>query len=372
MKKIGKIVSFITLCASSLFLPSLTACTRVVFMGSDSVVITGRSMDWSEDMYSDLWAFPKGIKRAGSAGPQSITWTSQYGSLIVSGYNAGTADGMNEKGLVANLLYLTESDYGKPTEKAPLLSITMWAQYVLDNFASVSEAVEALKNEPFSIVAPVLPNGSPAQLHLSLSDETGDSAIFEYIEGKLVIHHGKEYQVMTNSPTFSKQLDLNSYWEGIGGLKFLPGTNRAADRFARASFLIKAIPKEAAPHYLSAVPKQNFTNQAIASVMGVVRAVSVPLGITTPGEPNIASTLWRTVANQKNKIYYFDSATSPDTFWVSLADLNLQPGAPIKKLTTSGGTVYSGSAAEHFKEAKPFQFLSANFEKIENPIKNDN
>lgn len=346
-----------TFCIVAGFFSVADACTRALFVGSDSVVITGRSMDWGEDMNSDLWVFPKGMKRDGAAGPKSMTWTSKYGSLIVSGYNAGTADGMNEKGLVANLLYLGESDYGKPDGKTPLLSITAWAQYVLDNFAFVSEAVDALSKEPFIVLAPVLPNGSPAQLHLAISDEKGDSAIFEYIEGKLVIHHGNQYQVMTNSPIFSKQLALNAYWEEIGGLKFLPGTNRAADRFARASFLIGSIPKETSPHYITAVPKHDFTNQAVASVMGVIRSVSVPLGITTPGEPNIASTLWRTVSDQKNKFYFFDSATSPNTFWVPLADLDFKSNAPVKKLTASRGRVYSGNAAAQFEEAAPFAFL---------------
>ena len=48
---------------------------------------------------------------------------------------------------------------------------------------------------------------------------------------------------MTDSPIFDEQLALNQYWKDIGGLVFLPGTNRAADRFARASFLLSAIPK---------------------------------------------------------------------------------------------------------------------------------
>src|SRR5207253_2570709 len=108
-------------------------------------------------------------------------------SLAVSGYNAGTADGINEKGLVANVLYLAESDYGKPSGKVPLLSISAWGQYALDNFATVSETVEALGKEPFQMLAPSLPNGAQAQLHLSISDASGDSAIFEYVGGKLVI-----------------------------------------------------------------------------------------------------------------------------------------------------------------------------------------
>ncbi len=335
------------------------ACTRAVYLGTDEVVITGRSMDWSEDMQSNLWIFPRGLKRTGDAGPDSNKWTAKYGSLIVSCYEAGTADGMNEKGLVANVLYLVESDYGKIQNNKPTLSIAAWAQYVLDNFANVNEAVEALQNEPFQVVAPVLPNGSPAQLHLAVSDPTGDSAIFEYIEGKLVIHHGKQYQVMTNSPKFDDQLALNKYWSSIGGQIFLPGTSRAADRFARTSFLIGAIPKTIDMRYIKAVPKGTYENQAVASVMSVIRSISVPLGITTPGQPNISSTIWRTAADQKNKVYYFDSATSPDTFWIPFSDVDFSETAPIKKLNISGGKVYAGNAANYFVTAKPFEFLSA-------------
>jgi choloylglycine hydrolase len=265
---------------------------------------------------------------------------------------------MNEAGLVANLLYLAESDYGG-TDGKPAISISLWAQYVLDNFGTVAEAVDALEKEPFRVIAPKLPNGQGAQLHLAISDSTGDSAIFAYLGGKLVIHHGKQFQVMTNSPSFDQQLALESYWKQIGGLTFLPGTNRAADRFARASFLIKAIPTKIDPNYISAVPGQKFEFQAAASVLSVMRSVSVPLGITTPGQPNISSTLWRTISDQKNKIYYFDSATSPNGFWAPLADLDLKEGAPVKKLTVAGGKVYSGNAADKFEATPSFKFLPA-------------
>src|SRR5580658_8364365 len=147
-------------------------------------------MDWKEDMSSDLWVFPAGIARDGAAGPHSLRWTSRYGSVGVSGYDAGTTDGMNEKGLVANLLYLVESEYGKPDDKRPRLSISLWTQFVLDNYATVEEAVDALRIEPFDILAPKLPNGAPAALHLAISDALGDSAILEYVKGKLIIHHG--------------------------------------------------------------------------------------------------------------------------------------------------------------------------------------
>jgi penicillin V acylase-like amidase (Ntn superfamily) len=334
------------------------ACTRVLYVAKDGTVITGRGMDWAEDMHSNLWVLPRGMKRDGMGGTNTLTWVSKYGSLIVSGYDVGTADGVNEKGLVANALYLAESDYG-PAGGTKVISISTWAQYVLDNFATASEAVAALETEPFRVIAPKLPNGQGAQLHLSISDASGDSAIFEYIGGKLVIHHGRQYTVMTNSPSFDQQLALAAYWKSIGGLVFLPGTNRAADRFARASFLLNAIPREVDRNYISGVPGQRFEFQAIASVLSVMRSVGVPLGITTPNQPNISSTIWRTVIDQKNRVLLFDSATSPTTFWVPLADLDLREGSPVKKLELAGGKTYTGNAAGKFAEAELFTFLPA-------------
>jgi len=110
------------------------------------------------------------------------------------------------------------------------------------------------------------------------------------------------------------------------------------------------------------VPQGSYANQAVASVMGVIRSVSVPLGITTPGQPNISSTIWRTVADQKNKVYFFDSATSPDTFWVPLSEIDFREGSSIKKLTVAGGKVYSGDVAGSFEPARPFDFLPAKAE----------
>ena len=41
------------------------------------------------------------------------------------------------------------------------MSIATWTQYVLDSYATVKEAVESLEKEPFTIIAPILPNGVP-------------------------------------------------------------------------------------------------------------------------------------------------------------------------------------------------------------------
>ena len=118
-------------------IPTAHACTRAVYLGENETVITRRTMDWAEDIQSNLWVFPRGMQRDGAAGPDSPKWISKYGSVIATAYDIATADGMNEAGLVINVLYLAESDYGNLDNKPPMSS-TVWAQYVLDSFDKLS------------------------------------------------------------------------------------------------------------------------------------------------------------------------------------------------------------------------------------------
>ncbi len=330
-------------------IPVVLGCTRAVYLGPENLVVTGRTMDWFNDMETNLWAFPRGIERDGAAGANSIRWTSKYGSVGAGIWDIGIADGMNEAGLVANMLYLTETEYPTPVanDARQPMSLSLWAQYMLDNFATVAEVVAAMEQEPFYVIPIPSPDGKPGTVHLSVSDATGDSAIFEYVEGRLVIHHSRDYQVMTNSPTYDQQLALNQYWQQIGGTTMLPGTNRAADRFVRASFYINAIPKTADPA------------EASASVFSVIRNASVPLGITTPGQPNISSTIWRTVADQTNRRYFFESTRSPNVFWVNLDNLDFTAGSPVKKLTLTDGAVFAGDTSAQFQATEPMRFLES-------------
>ena len=334
--------------AGLLFAPYAFACSRFIYKTGSGTYIVGRSMDWSDQSAKTrLWTFPKGMNRVGGAGDNSIKWTSKYGSLVASFYDAASVDGMNEKGLVGNVLYLTESDYGDAkTSGKKVISIGAWLQYFLDNYATVDEAVSDMQDPPFTIVAPKLPNGREASAHLSLCDASGDSAILEYLDGKLVIHHGPQYRVMTNSPTYDKQLALTSYWDLIGGDKMLPGTISAADRFVRLSYNLK-----------SSTPEKS-RNMAIAAAFSLIRNISVPLGMSDPDKPNIASTLWRAVADNDARRYHFESATLPAVFWVDLDKADLDTGASPKMVLIEPGKALSGEISSQFKEAEPFKWLS--------------
>ncbi|WP_166839062.1 linear amide C-N hydrolase [Rheinheimera pleomorphica] len=325
--------------------PVADACTRAVYKGQDNLILTARSMDWRDDIPVNLWLFPRGMQRQGEVGANSVRWTSKYGSVVASAFDIASADGMNEKGLVANLLWLVESRYPAYDGKQAGLSVAAWVQYMLDNFASVAEAVAAMQAEPFVVVSSTIPGTDRfTTVHLSLSDASGDNAVFEYIDGKLVIHHDPSYTVMTNSPVFEKQLAINEYWQALGGTTMLPGTNRAADRFVRASF------------YLDAIPQTSDPVLAAASVFSVIRNTSVPFGISSPTEPNISSTRWRSVADHKSLRYYFETALTPNTFWVELSQADFRPGQPVRKLALDNNQTYAGNTVKQFKKAAPFQF----------------
>lgn len=322
------------------------ACTRVVYEGPDNMVATGRTMDWKEDPLTNLYIFPRGVTRQGGKTDNSITWTSKYGSVVAAGYDIGICDGMNEKGLVANLLFLPESVYEYENDNRPVMGLSIWTQYILDNFSTVSEAVDALSSDSFRIDAPDLPNGVKSRLHMAISDATGNNAILEYLDGHLSIYEGKQYRTMTNSPAYDKQLAVNNYWKQIGGLAMLPGTNRSSDRFARADFYIYAVEQSSDPEI------------AIPTLMSVVRNVSVPYGISTPDNPHIASTRWRVISDQKNLVYYFETTVPMNLFHINFSEIDFSEDSGERILKMSDGTQYTGNATSYFTPVThPFQFL---------------
>jgi penicillin V acylase-like amidase (Ntn superfamily) len=92
------------------------------------------------------------------------------------------------------------------------------------------------------------------------------------------------------------------------------------------------------------------------SVLSAMRSVGTPLGYSLDDQPWVSSTIWRTVSDSTHRVVMFDSAMTPATFWVQLDDLDLKPGAAVRKLELVGGTTYSGKVTDKFVEAKKFEF----------------
>ncbi|MFK4825712.1 linear amide C-N hydrolase [Paenochrobactrum sp. BZR 588] len=336
---------------AALMTAEVQACTRVVYHGEAGRVLTGRSMDFKDPMISNFWVFPKGMERGGQAGERSVKWTSKYGSLAVSGYDISTVDGMNEAGLNASLLWLNASQYPADDKKTPRMSLAIWAQFYLDQFASVKEAIDYTRQNPIQVVSGEVPGrpGSLAPLHLTLSDSSGDSAILEWIDGKLNIHHDRAYQAVTNDPAYDFQLANKEYWSKINSLNFLPGSGRSEDRFVRAGF------------YVNAVTQTDDPRIASAAVFSVVRNASVPYGVSLPDAPNLSTTRWRIVADQKSLQFQAESATAPNVFWVDLKKLDFSEGAKVRKLDlgVDMGRIMVGEVSDKFVDAEPFVFEQA-------------
>ena len=341
-----------TLAAASVLLTvEVQACTRVVYHGPEGRNLTGRNMDFKDPMVSNFWVFPRGMKRDGAAGARSLEWTSKYGSLAVSGDDISTVDGINEAGLNASLLWLNGTTFAKDDGKTPRMSLAIWAQFFLDQFATVSEAVDYASSHPVQVVSGEVPGrpGSLAPLHLTLSDTSGDSAVLEWIDGELKIHHDRSYQVVTNDPPYDEQLTNQKYWSAVNFTNFLPGTSRSEDRFVRAG------------SYINAVSQSDDPRIAAAAVFSVIRNASAPYGVSLPGAPNLSTTRWRVVADQKGMVFYGESATSPNIFWVDVKKLDFTEGAEVRKLDlgTDMARILAGEVSKEFVPEKPFDFMKA-------------
>ncbi len=68
--------------------------------------IRGPTQDWTERANSAFRVYPRGMERTGAVAENPYKWTAKYGSLVVTGYDIGTHEGVNEKGFCAHVLYL--------------------------------------------------------------------------------------------------------------------------------------------------------------------------------------------------------------------------------------------------------------------------
>lgn len=291
------------------------SCTRVFANDKGKILATARSMDLFISDTPLLVTQPRGTSQSGDAGTPSLTWISKYGNLAVTAFRTNAvSDGINEKGLAVHLLYLIETQYPPVEKSAAKISNAKWARYILDNFATVNEALEGTKNLP--ITATVI-HGQTWPAHLAIEDATGDSAVIEFIKGKMQVYHGPQYRIMTNEPAYHIQLSNLNRYISFGGALSLPGDTDPLSRFVRVATYLKTLP-----------PSQNQIS-AIANVLSVIRSAMVPFGaLDTSGNKTTDawSTRWVSVADVTNKIYYFNSTTAPNIIWVDLKKINFEKG----------------------------------------------
>lgn len=332
---LNKIITFLAFCF--LAINTSSACTRVLRVDPHNAVMVGRNMDWNEDMQTNLVVYPRGTERMGDISDNPYNWTSTYGNIVASTYGIIPTDGMNEKGFAAHILWLDSSDYGKVDESKPSISVVMWIQYYLDNFATVAEAVEHAKSSTIQITPYFhTVTGKWVNLHLVIEDASGDSAILEYVDGKLHIHHDKNYLAATNDPPYDQQLANLKGYQGFGGDKPLPGTNNASDRFVRAAYYTKNLP----------IAKN--VKEELAAVLSIIKNTAQPFTQGNGDQPYMSHTLWHVVADLTHRVYYFQDTTHQNLLFTSLDKFNLNEGAPMMVLDMVRHPEYVGDVTDKF------------------------
>lgn len=312
------------------------SCSRILHADKNQSVMVARSMDWSEEMNTNLFVYPAGVFHQGGNEVNPLRWISHYGSMVTTVYSNITTDGLNEKGLSVQVLELNESDYGKRNSNLPALPVTDWAQFYLDNFATVDDAIRYTESNSFQVTPVFLPETHEyVKLHFAIADAKGDSAIIEYINGKAFIYHDRSYIVLTNSPTYAKQLENLRDYEGLGGTKPLPGTSDAKDRFVRAAY------------YTLRLSNTQSSDEELSDILGVIRNVSQPKLAPTTNDD--AWTLWRTVSDLTHGIYYFEDTLKTALIWAKLSDFNLAYGARVMKFDLKKHPSAVGDVSKEFE-----------------------
>lgn len=200
-----------------------SACSRILYEGSDSLYVVGRSLDWKTPIPTNLYVYPRGIHKKGSDRPGAIEWDSRYGAVYAVGYDGGITEGMNEKGLVVNGLFCKGTVYeSEATSSRPPISMSMFIGWLLDCNATVEEVKDVLRRHDFSLSGATFDGGTASTLHWGVTDATGRSIIFEFDNGTINIFEMGDYRAMTNDPQWPSMTAIVDYWQKKGRIIHCP------------------------------------------------------------------------------------------------------------------------------------------------------
>lgn len=326
------------------------ACSRILYVGdtavesTDSVLrIVGRSLDWKTPIPTNIYVYPRGMKKMGDNKPGAVTWTSKYGAVYAVGYDGGITEGMNEKGLVINGLFCKGTVYAnKETIDRPGMSLAMFVGWLLDMNATTPEVVEVLKEQNFNVSGATFDGGTVSALHWGITDAEGRCAILEFDHGVVKVYEGEDMPAMTNDPQYPAMTAINDYWKNVGGINMLPGTVKSPDRFVRGYF------------FQGHVEKTNDAGLGLAITRSILANVSVPYQYSIETEPNVSSTQWRSFSNIRDRLYYFDIVTNMGMFYIDLKKCDLRKGASVLRLDTSKSQDLVGDVTSRLEKHAPF------------------
>ena len=184
----------------SISTPTLSCTTLLIAPRNHGYV--AKNLDWYNGK-GFAFVNGSGVKKTAafiSNSEHPLIWESHYMSVTLShkGIEFPT-EGMNEMGLSTDIMNLDESKYPTPNNPKPAVVTNQWMQYILDTSANVDEAIQKAIN--IRIV------GSSGNNHFMVCDSSPKCAVFEYLDGVLVIYQNKELPIsaLSNS-TYDKSI----------------------------------------------------------------------------------------------------------------------------------------------------------------------
>jgi len=306
----------------SLIGSQVLACTGIVLRAKDGATVPARTMEFSFDIHSNILVIPAGTKIEKLVMDEKNDGGSYIAKYGFAGANALdkpiVVDGINEKGLYFGAFYFNHlAKFQELTQenRDEAISSEELGNYILSQFASVSEVKEALPN--LVIVGTWIKEiNSFAPFHYAVTDHSGESLVIEITKDGLNIFDNT-VNVVTNNPTYDWHLtNLNNYvgltaenrstqvvgrqqlapfGEGTG-LFGLPGDHSSPSRFVRATaFANSALPSETA-------------DEAVFSAFHILNHFDIPKGSIREeinDELFTDYTVWTSVTDTKNAIYYY-------------------------------------------------------------------
>lgn len=162
--------------------------------------------------------------------PSKLCWISRFGSLTFSAWGPEFPDGgFNEAGLFIWEMGMVGTEYPK-NEKLPNLLKMSWMQYILDNFCTLDDALEAAHS--------IQVEGW--QWHYFVGDAQGNCASVEFIDGEVVIHQGEQMPVPgLFNEFYDREMEFLHYFKGFGGLYEPVINDKRVPRFVKTAVMLR-------------------------------------------------------------------------------------------------------------------------------------
>jgi choloylglycine hydrolase len=239
MKISSRILIVVLLISFFLYAPLLKPCSTFTLKSGKNLVF-GRNYDWDIGFGYVMVNKRDLVKQSQvflSPSSNPTRWISKYGSITFNQYGKeNPMGGMNEAGLVVEVMMLTETNYPAPDERSSIGELE-WVQYQLDNFTRVDEVIKS--SSSLRIATDSVP------IHFLVCDSTGQTAAIEFLNGKMVCHTAETLPVkaLTNS-TYDDSIKYIKGYKGFGGEKGIPTSGSSLDRFARAARMLQDYKEE--------------------------------------------------------------------------------------------------------------------------------